>query len=500
VRRFILFLLAAAVVALLFVRLGPRWGIGNSGGSRVAEKFTPAAAPPLEPGSLANLAALDSEYTRLIDSVVPAVVSVTSSRMVRVPVGDMTDRLFGWQGRVIEKPESSLGSGVFVSKEGHILTNHHVVAGMHDIQVQLTDGRSIPATLIGSDESVDIAVLRADVPDLLPLPLGDSDKVRVGQMVVAVGNPFGLQETVTRGIVSAKGRALQDSGVEFLQTDAAVNPGNSGGPLLNMRGEIIGINSAIYSRTGAWAGISFAIPANVARRTLESIIKTGRPVRGYLGLSMLPLTGALAREVGLPDARGVYVAEVVPGSPAQRAGIQPGDVVRSFNGRPINDANALRDRIVQAGVGAKVELGVIREGREQTVATEIAELPPTPVQPPAVQSPPAPRALTPPPPTSKAPAQRPANVLAGISVGPLPSTIRDNLPQEIAGVMVRQVEPNSPAGDKLLVGDIIEEVNKRPVPTVQDYEAVAQSISPGDRALLFICRGRTRAYVALSPE
>jgi len=235
--------------------------------------------------------------------------------------------------------------------------------------------------MIGTDEVTDIAVLKINAPNVVPLALGDSDAVRVGQMVFAVGNPFGLQETVTQGIISAKGRrAFADSGVEFLQTDAAVNQGNSGGPLLNLRGEIIGINSAIFStsREGAWLGISFAIPANVARRALESVLKTGRIVRGYLGVLMQGLTPEIARQLGLSDARGAVVLGVLPGSPAAGAGLRERDVIRSFNGRGITDVYVLRELLAEADLNTKVELGIVREGREMTVVAEVVEAPPPP--------------------------------------------------------------------------------------------------------------------------
>jgi len=278
----------------------------------------------------------------------------------------------------LERVQTALGSGVIVSKEGHILTNRHVIAQMEKIEVQLTDGRVEPAQLIGADEQTDIAVLKIEAKNIEPLALGDSDQVRVGQMVFAIGNPFGLQETVTKGIVSAKGRhAVADSSVEFFQTDAAVNQGNSGGPLLNLRGEIIGINSAIYSTSddGAWLGISFAIPANVARRALDSLLKNGRIVRGYLGVNMSDITVEIARMMSLPDTSGALVIDVLSGSPAEKAGLQPGDVIKRFNGQPIADFRALRSRVAESDIGAKVELGVLRKGQEMTISAIVTETP-----------------------------------------------------------------------------------------------------------------------------
>ncbi len=369
-------------IVLLTVLVGfgfYRWNRLHSraaGGASGGKQYTPAEGPRIDPKDVQVLTALDAEYTRLVAAVVPSVVSITSSRTAQVQ--DPFELFFGQRP---PRGQQAMGSGVIVSKEGHVLTNHHVVTGMEKIEVQLTDGRRVPAQVIGTDEVTDIAVLKIAAPNIVPLALGDSDVVRVGQMVFAVGNPFGLQETVTRGIVSAKGRrAIADSGVEFLQTDAAVNQGNSGGPLINLRGEIIGINSAIFStsREGAWLGISFAIPSNVARRALESVLKTGRIVRGYLGVAMGNLTPEIVRQLGLPDANGALVLGVLPGSPAERAGLREGDVIRWFNGQPISDLYALRERVAGTELRGKVELGILRDRREQSVVTEIVEAPAPP--------------------------------------------------------------------------------------------------------------------------
>ncbi|MEK0444877.1 MAG: hypothetical protein RLZZ399_198 [Verrucomicrobiota bacterium] len=316
------------------------------------------------------LSAMEEDYTRLVQSVVPSVVSITTQTRIRqrVPMAmDFFDLLFG----VVEQTQTGLGSGVVVSPEGYILTNDHVVSGMEEIRVQLTDGRVEPADLVGTDPQTDIAVLKIRGP-VSALPLGDSDRVRVGQPVLAVGNPFGLQETVTQGIISAKGRAVQDSGVEFLQTDAAVNQGNSGGPLLNFRGEIIGINSAIYSKSGAWLGISFAIPANVAKQSMESILKTGRVQRQTLGVSTMDLTPELARRFGLREPVGALVTRVRKGSPAEKSGIQPGDVIVGVNGQILRSRSELQQSLAGKKVGSRLQLSVVRDGREYAVQTEVA--------------------------------------------------------------------------------------------------------------------------------
>jgi serine protease Do len=341
------------------------------------EKFTPITAPKLSLDDVKVLTAIDAEYTRLVQSVVPGVVSITSSRTVtQLAPLTIEDLLMGRQ-RSQRAKSTSLGSGVIVSKEGHILTNHHVIAGMTEVRVQLTDGRNFPATLVGSDPATDIAVLRIDAAKVDPLPLGDSDELRVGQQIFAVGNPYGLEESVTRGIISAKGRqTASDSSIEYIQHDAAVNEGNSGGPLLNVRGEIVGINSAIFSRTGGWQGISFAIPSNAARRILEGFIRRGRVVRSYLGVVMQEITPEFAQQLHLADMDGAIIIQVTPDSPAGRSGLQPGDVVQTVNGRRVKGMQQLRQTIAGTEVGQELELGFVRNGTAMTTKAKVAEMPP----------------------------------------------------------------------------------------------------------------------------
>jgi Do/DeqQ family serine protease len=372
-RSLFIFIIAALAAFGLYrwLQLDHRLHSGNN-----AEPFTPAEGPRIDPKDVQVLSALDSEYTRLVQAVVPSVVSITTTRKapnINPSMALLLQRL--GQGNLTQ-PTHSLGSGVIVAREGYVLTNHHVIANMDQIEVQLTDGRTVPAQVIGSDKDLDIAVLKISADKLEPLHFGDSDAVRPGQMVFAVGNPFGLQETVTQGIISAKGRAVKDSVVELLQTDAAVNPGNSGGPLLNLRGEIIGINSSIFSsNSGTWLGISFAIPSNLARRALESLLKKGRIVRGYLGVTMADNSAEIAQKLGFPDTQGVVVVEVLPGSPAGKAGLQPYDLIRGFNGRPVANIYALRSRVAEVDVNSKVQLTILRNAKELTLTAEIEETP-----------------------------------------------------------------------------------------------------------------------------
>lgn len=488
-KRFFIIVLLVTLVVLGYARFKEgKWTI------RKPEQFSPAQSAPVEAAAVRSLAASDEEFTRLVEAVVPSVVSLTTSRRVQVPqVVDPFEFFFGGRGRAMprERVQNSLGSGVIVSKEGHIITNHHVVAQMDEVKVQLSDGRSFDAKVIGAEPQADIAILKIDAPNLTPLPLGDSDKVKVGQLVFAIGNPFGLEESVSMGIISAKGRrAMEDSSNEFFQTDTAINPGNSGGPLINVRGEIIAINSAIYSGsgTGAWQGIGFAIPANTVKRILDSVIKNGRVIRGYLGVAIQPVTRELASQFNLPDQNGALVTEVTPGSPAEKAGIQPGDVIRSLNGNNIKDGQQLRSRIADIPVGADVQVQVLREGKELKLGAQIAEHPGQ-LQAGSSLPAPAPR---------KGLVQQ--SVLAGVEVSAIPDEYRDELPPNAQGVLVTGVNPRSAAARILQPGDLIEEINRQPVASPEEYQQALQKFADADKLMLFIARGKARSFVVIARE
>jgi S1-C subfamily serine protease len=316
------------------------------------------------------LAELDREFTALVNRVLPSVVSIEA-----LPPDDIDPRLqtlrFLFGGEVPGARPS--GSGVIVSDKGHIVTNLHVVNNAGAVHVQLADGRTLPAQFVGADGPSDIAILKIEAEGLQPLPFGDSDKVNVGQTVFAVGNPLGLQETVTQGIISAKGRrALSEAANEFFQTDAAINPGSSGGPLVNLQGEIIAINNSISSQG---QGIGFAIPANTVRHVFESIRDHGRFIRPWFGAYMRSLTPQLAQQLGLPDPVGVLVMLTYEGSPAEKGGVKPGDVIIEFNGKPIRDLIDLRNRVAETDIGQKVAMRVRRHGNELSLQTVLAAEP-----------------------------------------------------------------------------------------------------------------------------
>ncbi|MEP6685386.1 MAG: Do family serine endopeptidase [Verrucomicrobiota bacterium] len=467
----------------------------------VPEKYTLASTPNISPKETATLETLSRERRTLVSSVIPSVVSVKTSRKVAVrrQYGLDPFEFFNQNPRQFRNPndqalvQNSLGSGVIVSNEGHIITNNHVVDQVDEIEVQLSDGRTKKARLVGADAVVDLAVLKVDEAGLKPIKLGDSDLVQAGDSVLAVGNPFGFEETVTDGIISSKGRPNRADGFgDFLQTNAAINPGNSGGPLINLSGEVIGINTAIISRSGGSQGIGFAIPSNTVRMALESLLKQGRIIRGYLGIQALTPQSDQFDE----NVEGVVVDDVIPGSPAAEAQLQRGDVIRKFEGREVKNFPALRTLVAQAGLNKKIELEIIRQGKPVKVTTEIKEQPiddPTarvaPRQPPA-------QPQIPQPPDDQGTERGP---LDSIQVGELtPEIARQlNIPNGVRGVVITNVEGNSNNG--LQAGDVIEEINQQPVTSVTAFKKMAGSLDPNGTQVLSVCRRRARSFVVLRP-
>src|SRR5215471_19954040 len=371
--KFLLFvLLLSAGISLLYdYRL--KHGDLKFPSGRTPEKYTFASEPAVNPKQVASLESLNEERRALVKSVVPAVVAVktTTKIAVRREYGVDPFEFFFPNQRRFRNPrdealvQNSLGSGVIVTNEGHIITNNHVVTDrqgrpVDQIEVQLADGQIKKARLVGADEQVDLAVLKIDNPGVKPLKLADSDMVQPGDFVFAIGNPLGFEETVTDGIISSKGRPNRsDAFADLLQTNAAINPGNSGGPLINLRGEVIGINTVIASTTGGSQGLGFAIPSNTVRSALESLLKQGRIIRGYLGIQTPASHGGAAAS----ETERASVSKLLAGSPAAQAGIQSGDVIRKFDGRDVKNFNALRILVAQTQLNKQVELEIERDGK-----------------------------------------------------------------------------------------------------------------------------------------
>ena len=359
---------------------------------RLTEYNNPPPAPPAAstpvPATSNNTGggvASPTSFADVVARVAPAVVTIHSARRARAPrqhpfFDDPRFREFFGLPRTPQREAPAvrgLGSGVIVSNEGYVLTNHHVIDGAEEVTVELTDHRTYSARLVGSDPPSDLAVLKIDENNLPVLPMGNSDQARVGDMVLAIGNPLGLEQTVTAGIISAKGRStgLSDGSFEdFLQTDAPINQGNSGGALVSATGELIGINSQILSPTGGNIGIGFAIPVNMARNVMDQLIRDGTVRRGSLGVTIQSLTPEAVSRLGLQTARGALVTSVISGGPAERAGVRANDVIIGLNGNPVDDPNALRNAVASTQPGTQVELTVWRNGGEQRLRVTLGEL------------------------------------------------------------------------------------------------------------------------------
>jgi serine protease Do len=391
---------------------------------------------------------------------------------------DMLERFFGrpFDGEAVPAPRQveGAGSGVIISSDGYILTNNHVVEQSQELEVQLSDRRTLPAKVIGTDPKTDLALIRVEAEGLVAAELGDSDAMEVGDWVIAIGSPFGLTQTVTAGIVSAKNR--QEVGItqydDFLQTDAAINPGNSGGPLLNLRGEVIGINTAIASRSGAFAGVGFAIPSNMARRVSDAIRDSGRVSRGFIGVSLRELTPQLAAQLNLPPGtEGALVAEVAAGQPADLGGMQPGDVVVEVNANAVTSLDQLRRKVADLPVGNKAKFKVLRDG--QPVAFELMIEEQTDERLMAMSG-------------------RPGGEVLGLVLENLtPETARNlGINPDIEGVLVSQVTPESPLAGQVEPGEVVVAVNRRRVRSVAEFSEAVAGASGGIMLQLVSARGQ----------
>jgi serine protease Do len=444
---------------------------------------------------------LNEGFAAVVEPLLPAVVNISTSKVVKSQKGEnpffndpFFRQFFGnpfgdGDQQPREQREHSLGSGVIVNPDGYILTNNHVVDGASDVQVTLSDKRQLKAKIVGTDPRTDIAVLKIPTSGLATVTLGDSAKAKVGDIVLAIGDPFGIGETVTMGIVSATGRRdLRLEGPEgyedFIQTDASINPGNSGGALVNTRGELIGINTAIISNGGGGnQGIGFAVPVNMARSIMEQILKSGKVTRGFLGVSIQEVTPDLAKAFNLPSAEGALVGDVTPDSPGAKAGLQKGDVITTLNGQKISDYHDLRLRISQTAPGTKINMDVYRNGQKMQMTAALGEFPEKTQ-------------------TAENSQQGEAPALEGVQVENLSSDIAQqlNLPPGTRGVVITRVDPDSTAAETgLQRGDIIQEVNRKAVNNVEQFRAAIRAAA-NQPLLLLINRGGSSSYVVISPK
>ena len=452
------------------------------------------ARPVAATSAITAAAPTSAGFASVVKPALPAVVNISSSRVVRAENSPMAPfmndpffrQFFGNQSRVPrEQREHSLGSGVIVSPEGYILTNNHVVDGATDIKVALSDKRELKGRVVGRDPKTDLAIVKIDAKNLPTLTLGDSSKLQVGDYVLAIGDPFGVGETVTQGIVSATGRAgLNIEGYEdFIQTDAAINPGNSGGALIDTRGDLVGINTAILSSGGGNQGVGFAIPINLARNVMDQILKNGKVVRGWLGIAIQDVTPSIAKAFNVPETKSALVSDIDPKGPSADSGLKRGDVITGLNGKPITGPNELRLRVAEMAPHSVAHLQVVSDGRSHEVNVKLGELQEGRAVAEAKQG------------TEKGP-------LAGVQVESLtPDTAQQlNLPANTKGVVVDSVSADSDAAAAgLQRGDVIQEINRQPVNSVGDYEQAVKKAGDKQPVVLLADRGGTRSFIVVHP-
>jgi serine protease Do len=441
-----------------------------------------AANTPLWTDGKPAASTTSSPWVGVAKEDLPAVVNISTTQIVNNPMDpqqmpEFFRQFFGNMPRTLR--QHSLGSGFILRSDGYIVTNNHVVDNATEIKVKLADGREFPAKVVGRDPKTDIALLRVNATGLPVLPLGDSNELQIGQPVMAIGNPFGLTGTVTTGIVSAEGRVIGEGPYDnFIQTDASINPGNSGGPLVNQAGQVVGINTAIFSQSGGSVGIGFAIPIDMAKSVLPQLEAQGHVTRGWLGVSIQPVTDEIAKAMHLPKAEGALVAQVLPDSPASKAGVQPGDVITSFDGQRIAKAGDLPRLVAATKVGSTGTLEVLRNDKPMTLSLQIAEMPGN---------------------EQVAATTAPKESL-GLAVEPLTPGLANQLGvPDKTGVVVARVQDGSPAADAgIQPGDVIVEANRQPVKGVVDLRRVISQQKPGEAILLLIHRHDASLFVAVT--
>jgi serine protease Do len=488
-----------AIVAALLLFTGAAWHGVAAGQPAVAQ-----AATVTTPITHAIAGGRDS-YADIVDVVSPAVVTVRTEGRARMsptefqgPDDDFLRRFFGDQfgqgsprmPRGQRSPrQRALGSGVVVTTDGYILTNFHVVDGADEISVDFNDGRTLAATLVGSDKPSDLAVLKVTGGDFKAVAFGNSDTVKVGDVVLALGNPLNIGQTVTMGIISGKGRSTSvgdGSYEDFLQTDAPINHGNSGGALVSTKGELVGINSQILSESGGNIGIGFAIPANMAKSVMEQLRTKGKVTRAQLGVSVQRVTSDMAESLGLKNSGGAIISSVTPGSAADRAGLKQGDVIESFNGQPLHDFNSLRNRVAEAGPGSAAELVIVRDGSEKKVAVKLDEANPDKVARGGGRA---------------EPDSTDDKTSLGVSVAPLTPELAERFkaPKDAHGLLVQGVDPDGRAASAgMQEGDIIQSVNRQPVKTVDDLRSAMKG-SSDKPILLLINRQGNSVFMTVKP-
>src|SRR5262245_29176741 len=473
--------LAGALVALALVTgvaLGPHLG------------FTQGPRAPLwtdRPQDAAPAPVAMPNWVQIAKELKPAVVNVSTKRVeggtqTKSPFGqgDPFEQFFKQYGEQPRRSVRSMGSGFIINSTGHIITNNHVVENATEIMVKLTDGREFTAKVVGRDPKTDLALLKVEATGLPTIALGDSSEIKVGEPVMAIGNPFGLEQTVTTGIVSATGRVIgQGPYDDFVQTDASINPGNSGGPLINARGQAIAINAAIFSQTGGSVGIGFAIPSNQAKTVVAQLAETGRVSRSYLGVSIQPLTQDLAKGFGLSEAKGALVASVTEDSPAMKAGIKAGDVIVEYDGRKVGSSDELPKLVAVTPTGREVPVVVMRDGKTLRLQAKVAALEE---------------------PDQKIAGEADEKGKLGVAVEPVtPANAKQlGLKDGTSGVVVRRVEDGSPAANAgIQPGDVILEVDRQPVKDVASLKSLVDKHAKGTPMVVLLHRESSTLYVVV---